>query len=164
MAKGSRIIGSMILFLCLVFILNCAATLVVNVQIQLPENSPLSDGTSVLVLPPSSDFEILNSVLEVSFVTVATNKTNYPTSTPVPKAPVSVPPPSLWDQFGYYISGAVALSVVSTLVILMCYLKKRKQPTHAEKPKIAVRINPEKGHQGFIRMSSKGSLVNSRKY
>ena len=154
----------MIPFLCLGFILNCAATLVINVQIELPDDSPLSDGSSILVLPPSSELEILNSVLEVSFVTVSTNKTIYPTPTPIPKPPATVSPPSPWDQYGYYISGAVALSVVSTLVILVCYIKRRKQPTRTEKPKIAVRINPEKGHQGFIRMSSKGSLVNSRKY
>lgn len=160
------------LWLCVVFLWHCSATIVINVKIELPENSPLATAEAPLVLPPSSGFELLSSTIEVSYVTIVNNDSVVPTTTPSPPipTPISPPPPAVIGEKSSYstelIYYSIGLGLFCFLIIIIynLYYSVKYGHTQVPKPKISVRIAPSQNHQGFIRMSSNGFKVNSRKY
>lgn len=160
----------MFCLLLVALFVNCLATVVINVKIEVPEDSPLLVAEAPLELPPSSGFEVLSSTVKVVFATVVQNHTDADnvtlpqiTSTPAPTPSSSGEvKPFITTEIIYYSIGFGFL-FFSVIFIYYWYHVKEKS-IRTEPPKISVRITPQNNHQGFIRTSNKGFRVNSRKY
>lgn len=155
------------------FFVNCGASVVINVKIDVPGDSPLLVAEHPFVLAHSSGFEILSSTIEIVFVTVANNDQGVDNATS--SQMTSTPTLNPLSNFSHgaaetffkteLIYSSIGLGILFFFVIAIYHwYRVNDRAIRTEPPKIAVRITPPSNHQGFIRTSNKGFRVNSRKY